>query len=226
MPSTQPWFVVLVLAGVFLASCGAKERPIDDVGMAVPTDRPEMAAAPNGECTSDPSWGSFPKPPRYQDAGDGVVDILLESFDYIDKAGQTWTARKDLRWDGASIPRSLWTVVGSPKSGCHKIPSITHDEYYKHHDEYTKTRKEVDQMFYEACRANGIGAAKAKTMYYALRWFGARWDDDDLPASTLADETDQEALVERLLRHLEQTDLELDELEAMEPSTLAAALPS
>jgi hypothetical protein len=30
-------------------------------------------------------------------------------------------------------------------------------------------------MFYEACRCGGVGAVKAKTMYYAVFHFGPRW---------------------------------------------------
>src|SRR5687768_1604530 len=131
------------------------------------------------DCAPNREWGTFPDTAEYRHHS-AEVDELLKSFAFVDKHGDRWTARAGLLWDGCSIPRVLWTVVGSPKTGCHKLPSIPHDEFYKHHSDHAHTRKEVDRMFYEGCRANGIGVFKAKTMYYAVRWFGKRWDANDL----------------------------------------------
>ena len=39
---------------------------------------------------------------------------LLEDFDYTDPDGRVWPAPKDSIVNGASIPRPLWSTVGSP----------------------------------------------------------------------------------------------------------------
>lgn len=181
-------------------------------------------AADLGYCTDDGAFGLFPDPAKYQDDGSGRVDLLLEEFRFIDRDGRTWTACEGLPWDGASIPRALWTVAGSPKVGCHKLASIVHDEYYKHRREHGYTRKEVDRMFYDACRAKGVGRAKAKSMYYALRWFGQRWDDAELPFDGDWSEDDQCNLIAQLEESLAGDDMELETLDVVDPRGLTAML--
>lgn len=189
--------------------------------MAEPPAIPAAAAMTAADCGDDVSWGTFPVLASYRDDGTGnEIDILLADFTYIDKEGKTWTATKDLPWDGASIPRALWTPVGSPKTGCHKLPSIVHDEYYKRHAQHGETRREVDEMFYQACRAKGVCRAKAATMYYALRWFGDRWDSSDLPACSL-DAGQQELFLVELERYLDANEVELGDLDQLPPTSLA-----
>jgi hypothetical protein len=181
-------------------------------------------------CPTEAAWGEFGPYPSLRDIGSGCIFLLDAPFTFRDRTGKVWTARKDLKWDGASIPRALWTAVGSPMTGCYRWASMVHDECYKHADEYiglSVSRKDADRMFHDGCRAKGISRAKAATMYYALRWFGQRWSDAE-PANT---ENLTEQQIQELLAALER-DLEtnpsyaasddalLDELELRQPTAL------
>src|SRR5947207_3005769 len=54
---------------------------------------------------------------------------LLHEFSYIDTSGKRWTAPNGWIIDGASIPRFLWTLVGSPFTGSYRRASVIHDYY-------------------------------------------------------------------------------------------------
>ena len=97
---------------------------------------------------------------------------LLNDFSFIDKNGHQWLAEKGSIIDGASIPRVVWSLVGSPFSGKYRRASVIHDVYCK-----TKTRphKKVHKMFYEAMIADGVPKIKAKMMYRAVCIGGPSW---------------------------------------------------
>ena len=72
-------------------------------------------------------------------------------------------------FDGASIPRALWSIVGSPMTDGYQRAGCLHDALYA--SEYFD-RKMCDELFLEAMISDGVSEAKAKMMYYAVRSFG------------------------------------------------------
>ncbi|WP_065204269.1 DUF1353 domain-containing protein [Shewanella woodyi] len=99
--------------------------------------------------------------------------MLLEApFSFVDKDGVTWTAPAGSVIDGASIPRVLWYLIGSPFNGHYRRASVIHDVYC-----VTRSRphQQVHQMFYDACRADGVHKIKALAMYIALKVGAPRW---------------------------------------------------
>ena len=103
---------------------------------------------------------------------DGRNMQLMQRFAYIDPRGKEWVAPKDSVVNGASIPGSLWSVVGGPYEGQYRHASVVHDVAC---EEMTSKWEEVHSMFYEACRCGGVSWSQAKTMYYAVYNFGPRW---------------------------------------------------
>lgn len=97
---------------------------------------------------------------------------LLQDFAYVDPDGKTWTAKKNAVIDGASIPDELWATVGSPYTGDYRRASVLHDFYC---DTRTEPHEAVHLMFYYAMRCDGVSAAQANIMYYAVRMFGPKW---------------------------------------------------
>ena len=97
---------------------------------------------------------------------------LVNDVSFIDSEFVEWRAEAGTVIDGASIPRVLWTAVGSPFVGKYRRASVIHDAYYKTQD---VPRADVDRMFYEAMLADGVGSIRARVMYRAVRMFGARW---------------------------------------------------
>jgi Protein of unknown function (DUF1353) len=97
---------------------------------------------------------------------------LLSELRYTDPSGVTWVAPAGSRVDGASIPRSLWSIMGGPFEGKYRNASVLHDVAY---EQRNKPWADCDRMFYNAMRCSGVSAAEAKTMYYALYKFGHHW---------------------------------------------------
>ncbi len=52
---------------------------------------------------------------------------LLTAFWFRDPKKKQWDAPAGSVVDGASIPRALWSIVGSPYTGCYRRGSIVHD---------------------------------------------------------------------------------------------------
>ena len=107
---------------------------------------------------------------------------LLEDFAFIDPDGVRWDAPADHIIDGASIPRMLWSIAGSPYTGPYRRASALHDVAC---DARTQPSKIVHKMFYDAMIADGVGQAQALEFYTAVRLFGPHWDDP-VPAPRLA----------------------------------------
>jgi hypothetical protein len=105
--------------------------------------------------------------------GDGGRDMeLVAEFEYVDRDGGVWVAPIGAVVNGASIPRFFWRVVGSPYCGRYRRASVIHDVYC-----VAKSRpaKDVHKMFYEACRADGVGRSASWVLWCAVRTFGPRW---------------------------------------------------
>jgi len=91
---------------------------------------------------------------------------LLEDFYFVDPDGDRWLAPKGSIINGASIPRFLWSSVGSPFVGDYRNASVVHDVGC---DDPTQDRKAVDKMFYHACRAGGCSSINARKLYLGVR---------------------------------------------------------
>ena len=109
---------------------------------------------------------------------------LLEDFDYTDPDGRVWPAPKDSIVNGASIPRPLWSTVGSPYTDDYRRASVVHDVAC---NTPGVNRKKADQMFYHACRAGGCSLVQARMLYAGVR-IGA-WASTSLPKASISKET-------------------------------------
>jgi hypothetical protein len=100
--------------------------------------------------------------------------VLQADFSFKDANAKVWTARKHLQVDGASIPRPLWTVVGSPYTGPYRMASIVHDQMCVDHPLDGPERKAADLMFREACIEGGCTPDEAMRLYLGVR-IGSSW---------------------------------------------------
>ena len=99
--------------------------------------------------------------------------ILLSDLKFI-KDGQTWITKKGDKTDGASIPRALWTLVGSPFTGLYVRAALIHDHYCQK-EHRVRTWEETHLMFYDAMIAGGVDPISANTMYYGVYCCGPKW---------------------------------------------------
>lgn len=82
-------------------------------------------------------------------------------------------------YDGASIPKSLWGIIGCPVGEIYSSAACIHDALYASR---LFNRKTCDKIFHEAMLSSGVSKSLAKKMYLAVRAFGesAYEEGDDL----------------------------------------------
>lgn len=103
---------------------------------------------------------------------DGISMEVASAFGFIDKQGRKWEAPVGHKTDGASIPRPLWTVVGSPFNGNYLKAAVIHDVYC---DLRSRAWEDVHRVLYDAMIHNGVGEVQAKVMYATVYSLGPRW---------------------------------------------------
>jgi hypothetical protein len=116
---------------------------------------------------------------------------LTEEFSFVDNADKRWVAPLHHVVDGASIPRALWTVVGSPYTGDYRRASVVHDAACDQAGGDPSLRRAADRMFYRACRAGGCSIRQSTLLYIGVRigaashyvpaWSAAEKGEDDGP---------------------------------------------
>ena len=73
------------------------------------------------------------------------------------------------RTDGASIPRLLWRVFGSPYDPDIFPDAIAHDALYRGE---IVPRKDADRAFLKMMEKSGVPKKKRRLIYRGVRWFG------------------------------------------------------
>ncbi len=103
---------------------------------------------------------------------DGVRMEIGSPFGFVDGKGRRWEVAAGVQTDGASIPRALWSIVGSPFTGKYLRAAVIHDRYCE-----SKHRSWMDthDVFYEAMLASGVDQKHALLMWAAVYRFGPRW---------------------------------------------------
>ena len=89
--------------------------------------------------------------------------LIYENDKYI------FIIHKGFKFDGASIPRPLWSLYGCPFGGIYTMASCLHDALYATH---LMNRKDADKLFHEAMTASGVNQLLAKQLYLGVRSFG------------------------------------------------------
>lgn len=110
--------------------------------------------------------------PKTEWLEDGRRVRLLEDFSFTDSKGHLWHVPKGTVCDGSSIPRFLWSIIGSPFVGKHRFASIVHDHFC-----VTKSmpHKQVHRMYFEACVCGGVNKIKARLMLTGIKIGGPKW---------------------------------------------------
>jgi len=120
------------------------------------------------------SFSGNPKTEWLVDASGADRDMqLIEDFSFTDPDNRTWPAPAKSIINGASIPRPLWSTVGSPYTDDYRRASVVHDVAC---NDPNVDRKDADVMFYHACLAGGCSYLQAKWLYAGVRigaWAGA-----------------------------------------------------
>ena len=151
--------LALVSVVAVLSACASGKKPARLSGAEQPA-------------SDGPKWGYYTGNPVTRWNPDGLTMTLLSELRYTDPHGIVWVAPAGSTVNGASIPRSLWSLMGGPFEGKYRDASVLHDVSYEQHK---RPWQDCDRMFYNAMRCSGVSAVEAKTMFYALYRFGHHW---------------------------------------------------
>lgn len=164
-----------------------------------------------------PRYGHFEQPIHTEWHADGRKMVLLRDVVFVDGQGTKWTAPDRATIDGASIPAIFWSFVTGPYEGRHRDASVVHD-----FECCVKLRpwRKAHRMYFDAMMARGEEEGRAKLMYWAVYWFGPRWNDTQITARFT------EADVARAVQFFEQNpNISVDEVERLDARTLRSRAP-
>ena len=111
------------------------------------------------------STGHFSGNPRVEWLSEQGPDRgmrMIAPFSFTDARGRSWEVPAGMAVDGATIPRTLWSSVGSPFTGDYRRAAILHDAAIA---DPQVARIDADAMFYEACVAGGCSVKQAQLLY-------------------------------------------------------------
>jgi hypothetical protein len=101
-----------------------------------------------------------------------MEDWRYKLVDEFGKFLEHRTVFSGFKYDGASIPRFFWRVIGGPFRPEYMLPALEHDELCK---KKPRTSAIAAMHFYQRLLANGVGQKTAWTMYKAVLWMGPKW---------------------------------------------------
>jgi hypothetical protein len=165
-----------------------------------------LLATPFGTYAATP--GSFQGSVTAEWLNDGRRMRLTKPFGYIGPDGRNWPVPAGTVVDGASIPSSLWSVIGVPFEGLYRDPSVIHDYYC---DTRTRKYEDVHQVFYDAMLTAGVGHSKAWLMYEGVSRFGPRWPDPKIDKRCEA--VDENYDFEKCARNAVKPELEMPKVD-------------
>ncbi len=117
-----------------------------------------------------------------------LVCFVSEPVTYVPAAtGLMWqtsaydeTSRPIGTTNGASIPRAMWDIIGTPYTPGFIRPAILHD-HYTWPENRVRPWRETHRAFLYALLDEGVEPQKAYLMYYAVYTFGGHWAELVLP---------------------------------------------
>lgn len=97
--------------------------------------------------------------------------FILSKDKTVESLGYSVTVKKGFDFDGASIPKWLWSIYGSPLNGNYVVASLIHDGLYASQ----KVSKRVsDKIFLDTMKQSNVGYIKRTSMYLAVKMFGGK----------------------------------------------------
>jgi hypothetical protein len=125
--------------------------------------------------------GVFEGEVKLSPRSDGKTMTVLEKFSYNDGDTHQLDVQPGFITDGASIPRALWSLVGSPFSGGNYVKAaVIHDEGCVSHK---YTWQVTAKMFYTAMLDSGMNTHYALLLYYGVRVGGPKWKFEQIAVS-------------------------------------------
>lgn len=86
--------------------------------------------------------------------------------------------KKDFVFDGASIPRALWSLIGAPQAGKHAHASLLHDNLYVYKALVRNglavdvTRRQADDLMLVVMKEDGVAWWRRNVIHRGVRLGG------------------------------------------------------
>lgn len=97
--------------------------------------------------------------------------FILSQDKTVESLGYSVTVKKGFDFDGASIPKWLWSIYGSPLNGNYVVASLIHDGLYA---SQKISKKISDKIFLDIMKQSNVGYIKRTSMYLAVKMFGGK----------------------------------------------------
>jgi hypothetical protein len=128
----------------------------------------------------------------WYDTDDPGVWYLDQSYTRETSIG-TVTVPAGFKWDGASVPRILWSII--PAWGSYSGAALVHDWLYRSHlvtscasSRKKVTKQQADRVFYELMLKDGVAKSKAWAMWQAVALCGGKaWSQNDGDDETMVE---------------------------------------
>ena len=105
---------------------------------------------------------------------------LIEDYHYHRRPNTTITVRQGFVYDGASIPRIFWRLIGPPAAGKYAHASLIHDWLYTEKSLFKKgrptkiSRKEADDLMLAMMKEDGVSWWRRNAIHRGVRIGGGR----------------------------------------------------
>ncbi len=97
--------------------------------------------------------------------------FILSKDKTVESLGYSVTVKKGFDFDGASIPKWLWSLYGSPLNGNYVVASLIHDGLYA---SQKVTKCVSDKIFLDVMKQSNVEYIKRTSMYLAVKIFGGK----------------------------------------------------
>lgn len=96
------------------------------------------------------------------------VALKVVLCDYKKNKEYEFSIRKDYCWDGATIPRLFWRLIGSKTESEFLIPSMIHDVLCENHSYVNNDRYFADRVFERLLYVSGVPAFNRWLMFHSV----------------------------------------------------------
>ena len=97
--------------------------------------------------------------------------LIVTLFDKVKEKKYEFTIPKGYCYDGSTIPRFFWRVIGSKTDNTFLIGALIHDTLCENHHYIDGDRKFSSKVFKELLLVGGVGKFKANVMYASVDLF-------------------------------------------------------
>ena len=99
--------------------------------------------------------------------------LEVKLFDHIKQCSYGFTIPKGYCYDGATIPRIFWLLIGSNTDNAFLIPALIHDVLCEHHEYIMNDREFSTEVFNALLEVSEIGKFKRFLMRNSVDIFQA-----------------------------------------------------